>query len=216
MSLDKVLVTGSSKGLGYYMAQFFLEKGHPVILHGRNREKLNEVNKDFSNKGYNTSHILGDLSKEEDIKKISEYAIKEEVKIIVNNAGLTCPGLGFTEISNEIINNMIDINLKAPILLLSLLHDQINFVININSMVGLEAKANRTMYAASKWGLRGFSDSLKKENNKYQILDVYPTNIKTRPERENAMDVHNVVAMIYSAMIDKKQELIIDGRVNDY
>ena len=216
MSLNKVLITGSSNGLGYYLSKYFLEKGHPVILHGRNEEKLNKIKKEFGEIGYQINFIIGDLSKEEDIENISKYAINEDVKILINNAGLICPGLEFNNITSEIINKMIDVNLKAPIMLINYLQDYIEQVININSMVGLETKATRTIYASSKWGLRGFSDSLKKENNKYKILDVYPTNIKTWPERKNAMDVNTVADMIYTAMLNTKDELILDGRKNDY
>ena len=83
-------------------------------------------------------------------------------------------------------------------------------------MTGIESKKNRTIYAATKWGLRGFSENLKKEKNLYGILDVYPTNIRTWPERENAMNVDLVVNKIYGSMISKDKELILDGRINDY
>jgi short-subunit dehydrogenase len=212
MSLSKVLVTGSSGGLGFYIAKYFLEKGHAVVLHGRNKEKLNKINENFCNKGSQSNFIIGDLSSTKDIKKIAEYAIEEKVKILINNAGLICPGLEFSKITNKIIHTMIDVNLKAPILLLNALQDHIHQVININSMVGMESKVNRTMYASSKWGLRGFSDSLKKEDVKYNILDVYPTNIKTWQDRENAMEIDFVVEKIYNSMIDGKTELILDGR----
>jgi short-subunit dehydrogenase len=79
-------------------------------------------------------------------------------------------------------------------------------------MVGLEVKKPRTLYSATKWGLRGFSNSLKLENEKIKILDVYPTNIKTTPERQNAMDVQKVVDDIYDAYINNKIDLILDGR----
>ena len=216
MFLSKVLVTGSNNGLGYFIAQYFLKKGHSVILHGRNEEKLNKVHQEFLDKGYPVEFILGDLSNSKDIEEIAQYAVEADVKILINNAGLICPGIEFKEISKQTINSMIDVNLKAPILLLNLLQNELEHVVNINSMVGLETKSNRTMYAASKWGLRGFFYFLKKENSKYKILDVYPTNIKTWPERKNAMDVNNVISMIYSAMIDEKNELILDGRINDY
>ena len=78
-------------------------------------------------------------------------------------------------------------------------------------MVGLEVKTPRTLYSATKWGLRGFSNSFKKEND-VQVLDVYPTNIKTTPDRANAMDVSMVVGEIYNAFIEEKEELILDGR----
>ena len=79
-------------------------------------------------------------------------------------------------------------------------------------MVGLETKQPRTLYSATKWGLRGFSNSLKAENEKIEILDVYPTNIKTTPDRENAMDIQMVVDKIYDAYTSKETDLILDVR----
>ena len=81
-------------------------------------------------------------------------------------------------------------------------------------MVGLEYKKPRTLYSATKWGLRGFSNSLKLETSQMNILDVYTTNIKTTPERENALDANYVVNNIYEAFLKKESELILDGRIS--
>ena len=107
---------------------------------------------------------------------------------------------------------MIKVNLTAPILLPYYLMDQLSNIININSMVGLEVKPIRTLYSATKWGLRGFSQSLKEENKNINILDVYPTNIKTSPDKLNAMDIDFVVNSIYNSFFNKEQTLILDGR----
>ena len=48
--------------------------------------------------------------------------------------------------------------------------------------------------------------------NETAILDVFPTNIKTTPDRKNAMEVQDVVEKIYQAFKGNKQELILDGR----
>ena len=79
-------------------------------------------------------------------------------------------------------------------------------------MVGLEVKKPRTLYSATKWGLRGFSQSFKAENSLINTLDVYPTNIKTRPDIENAMDIDMVVNKIYQSFLNKDKKLILDGR----
>ena len=50
-------------------------------------------------------------------------------------------------------------------------------------MVGLEHKKYRTLYSSSKWGLRGFSESYKETKN-LNVLDVYPSNIKTVLKRK--------------------------------
>jgi len=216
MSLSKVLITGSSKGLGYYLAKYYASKGHSVILHGRNEERLEKVNKEIKKINNSSEYYISNLENTNEVINFSNFAIKKNVKILINNAGIICPGVPFKKINIVTIKKMIDVNIAAPIMLINLLKDNIDQVININSMVGLETKKNRTMYAATKWGLKGFSDSLKKEENTYNVLDVYPTNIRTWPERDNAMDVNFVVDKIYSSMLAKDKELILDGRINDY
>ena len=116
------------------------------------------------------------------------------------------------DIDCKTIDSMIYVNLIAPIKITKKLINILDQVININSMVGIEAKKNRTLYAASKWGLKGFSDSLKLESNKCRILDVYPTNIKTWPDRQNAMDIEFVLDKISNAVESGESELILDGR----
>ena len=67
----------------------------------------------------------------------------EKIKILINNAGITCPNLSFEDITNDIINSIVAVNLVAPVKIISALHKNLDHVININSMVGLEAKKNR-------------------------------------------------------------------------
>jgi len=212
MSLSNVLITGSSSGLGNYLAFYFSKKGHNVLIHGRNENKLKETERKILENATNVKYVIADLRKSNDIELLCKAAIKEDVKILINNAGIICPNLPFEKISNQIIDDMISVNLIAPIKMINALSSHLEYVININSMVGLEAKKNRTLYASTKWGLKGFSDSLKKEKVKFQILDVYPTNIKTYPERENAMEIDFVMNEIYEAMIKCKRDLVLDGR----
>lgn len=212
MSLNKVLITGSSSGLGNYLALYFSKKGHEVLLHGRDEKKLKETQKKILKSGRKASYIVADLKKNKCIKEICNIAKKQNVRILINNAGIICPNLPFEKINYEVITEMIYVNLIAPIKILSALSNNLDQVININSMVGLEAKKNRTIYASTKWGLKGFSDSLKQEAVKYKILDVYSTNIKTWSTRENAMEIDYVLKEIYSAMLDSRTDLILDGR----
>jgi short-subunit dehydrogenase len=189
---DTVLITGSSSGLGKHLVDKFKSKGHKVIEHNGRKDH--------------------DLTILKDIYKLAMKAREYDVKILINNAAVTCPSIKLEDYSIELIQNMIDVNLKAPIMLSYLLIYELDNIININSMVGLEIKQPRTLYSATKWGLRGFSNSLKAENEKIEILDVYPTNIKTTPDRENAMDVQMVVDKIYDAYTSKETDLILDGR----
>lgn len=191
MKKFKVLITGCSSGLGLHLANKFEKEGHFVFRH--------EGRKHF------------DLSKAEEVNQLIEEAKALEIDALVNNAALVCPSITLGDYDDDLINSMIEVNLKAPIMLTKNLLPNLKRIININSMVGLEIKAPRTLYSATKWGLRGFSNSLKKESD-LVVLDVYPTNIKTTPDRINAMDIDMVVSKIYNAFIEEKEELILDGR----
>ena len=61
MALDNVLITGSSKGLGYYLSKYFAEKGHHVLLHGRNIKNLKSIKNEFDNLGLSSAYIRSDL-----------------------------------------------------------------------------------------------------------------------------------------------------------
>ena len=189
---ENVLITGTSRGLGIFLKNKFSAEGHHVLCHNGK--------KDF------------DISNIEHIEKLAALAIENNVTVLVNNAAIGCPNITFEKYNLKQINDMIDVNLRAPILLSYLLIDQLNAIININSMVGLEVKNPRTIYSATKWGLRGFSNSFKQENELLNVLDVYPTNIKTTPDRINAMDPTMVAQKIYESYCNKEQKLILDGR----
>tara|TARA_R100000008_G_scaffold39378_1_gene22538 strand:+ start:512 stop:1099 length:588 start_codon:yes stop_codon:yes gene_type:complete len=191
-STHKVLITGQRCGLGKALADHFVNQQHFVMYHGGR--------KDY------------DLSTIDDIIKLASRAKENNINVLVNNAAVVCPDILFQEYDIKRINEMIDVNLRAPIILSNMLIKNLTHIININSMVGLEIKSPRTLYSATKWGLRGFSNSLKKENSKLNILDVYPTNIKTDPDRKNAMELNFVVEEIYKAFINKESDLILDGR----
>jgi len=190
--MDKILITGANSGLGKHLVSKFKNSGYEV----------------FEHKG--SKHY--DLSKPDEVKKLADDAKDFGVNILVNNAAIVCPSKELLLYSDNEIKNMIEVNLTSPILLTFYLLDQLTDIININSMVGLETKPLRTLYSATKWGLRGFAQSLKEENKNINVLDVYPTNIKTTPDRQNAMDVGFVVDSIYNSFSNKEQTLILDGR----
>tara|TARA_A100001035_G_C27767982_1_gene494736 strand:+ start:1332 stop:1937 length:606 start_codon:yes stop_codon:yes gene_type:complete len=188
---DPILITGASKGLGLFLANKFEKEGYPVLKHnGRN-------------------HF--DLTQEEELLKLVEEAKNFGVKILINNASIKCPGIELEKYELNSIKNIIEVNLLAPIKLSYLLFKDLNTIININSVVGLEIKPFRTIYSASKYGLRGFSNSLKKENTEINILDVYSSAFSgVDPKKHMKIDL--VVDGIYKAFKNKNKELIIDGR----
>ena len=189
--MDKVLITGANSGLGVHLVSKFISEKYKVFEH--------------------RGHKHYDLSKHDHIKLLAEDAKKFKVNILINNAAIVCPSKKLSLYSESEIRKMVEVNLIAPILLSYYLDSVLTNIVNINSMVGLEHKSPRTLYSATKWGLRGFSQSLKLES-KIKILDVYPTNIKTSLDKINAMDVNMVANKIFNSFKNDETELILDGR----
>lgn len=192
-----VLITGASRGLGYQLSKKFEEEGHNVLKHLGKRDY--------------------DLNNQNEIEELAQKAKDCGVKVLINNAGILCPGIKFKDYSLKRINEFLDVNLRAPIVLMHILKNELENIININSMVGLEVKRNRTLYSASKWGLRGFSNSLKMESEFLRILDVYISRLVDDDENNiKGLNTKNVSELIYDAYIKKENELILDGRNKNY
>jgi short-subunit dehydrogenase len=170
------IITGASSGLGKEIAKLLLKKkNYYLILTGRNEKGLEE----FMDSA-DVTIVVGDLTKKTTIDLI-ENAVNDQKRldILINNAGITYvqPFLHNTEKQLDII---VEINLKAPMLLTRLLYplmvnQQSGHIININ------AKSNHTMYSAVKFGLKGFTDALRLEAkpNNIRVTSIFPGGINT-------------------------------------
>ncbi len=147
-----ILVTGASRGIGKTIAKSLQSYGN-VYVTARSEEKL----KEFGNEMY----FVCDLSKEEDLLKLGDFIQEKGIDILVNNAGnYTYCGIEDTEISK--LNEMLSINLKAPIYLMHsaiphMKKNRFGRVINIGSISGVMGEAYASMYSATKAGLIGLS-----------------------------------------------------------
>lgn len=147
-----ILVTGASRGIGKTIAKSLQSYGN-VYVTARNEEKL----KEFGNEMY----FVCDLSKEEDLLKLGDFIQEKKIDILVNNAGeYAYCGIEDTEISK--LNEMLSINLKAPIYLMHsaiphMKKNKFGRVINIGSISGVMGEAYASMYSATKAGLIGLS-----------------------------------------------------------
>jgi len=177
-----ILVTGASSGIGKEIAKLFLEKGHSLILSGRNEQGFDCVK---GNK--NVDIVLGDITKIETRNKIKALITEKYKKldILVNNAGITYIQ-PFENNTEEQLETIYSTNLKAPILLTQDLYETMKnqksgTIIFINSAAGKQGYPNHTMYSTMKFGLNGFSQSLRQEAKKFgiRVISIHPGGVNT-------------------------------------
>ena len=178
-----VLITGGASGLGKIMARKSLERGCAVlVLWDINREALESVRQEFA---YFQIPILChtiDLAQSSSILEGSAKVLRElgYIDVLINNAGIVV-GKMFHEHSHLDIERSMAINSSA------LMHTTLEFlplmmernhgaICNIASSAGLIANPKMSVYAASKWAVVGWSDSLRLEMQKLSY-DVSVTTI---------------------------------------
>lgn len=185
-----VLITGGASGIGKLLGQRCAEEGaHAVILWDINEVKLLETKGEFQQKGYTVYTDLVDVGDVNDIQRAAQK-VKQDVgmvDIVFNNAGIVV-GKAFHEHSHRDITKTIDINVSGVMhVALSFLPDMIDqeegHIINIASAAGLIANPNMSVYAASKWAVVGWSESLRIEMEERKtgvnITTVMPSYIDT-------------------------------------
>lgn len=215
-----VLITGSGRGLGKELALIFADNNYNVILHDRRNFDLKEIKKEISKKNINYSVLTGDLKSKKTLDNLYKISKEKKVSVLINNAGVHCPKLPLEKLKDSQIDDLLLTNLVAPIKLTQriyplFLKNKKGTIININSNSGLENQRFRTLYCASKWGLRGFSDTLKLEanENNIRIIDIFPSRIKTRPEFTEGMETKYVAQKIYEVYKNTNlNKLILDDR----
>ncbi|MGO3152139.1 MAG: SDR family NAD(P)-dependent oxidoreductase [Galactobacter sp.] len=127
--MDKkiILVTGATSGLGREEAKAFLEQGHTVVLHGRNRDKALTVKKELIAETGNSDVdiLIADLESLAAIKQMAEEFGKkyDRLDVLVNNAGNQYGGSW--EATSEGHERTMAVNLLAPVLLSLLLVERL-------------------------------------------------------------------------------------------
>lgn len=174
-----ILITGAGTGLGKELALSYAKKGHTIILTGRRLEPLISVKEEIQTVGAKAFVYQMDISNAEEVKSVlSKITSEHTVDYLLNNAGAGCFGplteLGFEEIETAIQTNILGTIVLTKELLPHLLKREEAKVMNIISTAGQKGKVNESVYVASKFAVRGFTESLQKElEGKVHVIATY-------------------------------------------
>jgi len=162
--MKHIVITGTSRGMGYEMVKFFAEKGHKVLALSRNDKPVSELNLD------NVTTFSCDISKPEDLEKVSAFidAKWEKVDILINNAGALI-NKAFEEISAEEFQKIYSTNVFGVIGLIQKLlpfMKKDSHVVNISTMGGVQGSVKfpgLSAYSSSKAAIITLTELLAEE-----------------------------------------------------
>jgi len=215
--MKTIVITGGSDGLGKTLTKS-LSQEYKVIILATNEEKMKLVAKE-----YDCTYKVCDVSDYDSVERIINEIVVEHKKIdvLINNAGLWIQGELDTNDSDR-IKRVIEVNLLGTInvskaVIPFMKENKEGLIININSQAGINHKAERSVYNASKWGVTGFSKSLQDEVSKYgiRVTDIMPGMKKT--DMFNKMNIiKNMDNGIDTKEVSKLVKFIIDAPTDVY
>jgi len=156
----RALVTGASGGIGRALARALQAHGAELVLTGRRRQALEALAAELGARA-----LVCDLGRREALAQL--LGDVGEIDVLVANAGVQAGGV-LTELPQEEIDAMLEVNLRAPIALARALAPAMvargrGHLVFISSLSGRASAPASSIYAATKFGLRGFALSLRED-----------------------------------------------------
>jgi NAD(P)-dependent dehydrogenase (short-subunit alcohol dehydrogenase family) len=183
------VITGAGSGMGRYLAILLAKDGADVCVCDVNEETLNETVAMLRKYNVSVSSHLLDVSDKESIEALPQKVIDQhgKVDLVFNNAGVTA-GSHFKDMDEDNWDWVMGINFDGVInstraFIPHLINHSEAAIVNTSSIFGMVAVPGQTAYHATKFAVRGFTESLalemKETNPNLQIHCVHPGHIGT-------------------------------------
>ena len=181
MNKEIVIITGGASGLGLELVKQFIEKNYLVCNIDRDYERMQVLNNTYKD---NYKSFIGDIPDSAFVKNvINEISDLGNIKILINNAGEPSFKLP-TKYEKEDIDKYFK-GLRGMILfsteVLKVKEEKDLKIVNIMSSAALRGNKQEAVYCATKWGERGYTESLKVayKGTSVKVIGVYPGGINT-------------------------------------
>lgn len=181
------IVTGASRGIGRECAKKLAKENIKVIAnYNKSEESAKSLQEELKKEGIEIDIFKADVSKREEVKQMVGFVLEKykKIDILVNNAGISQVKL-FTDLTDEDIDNMINVNLKSVFyvtqeVIKNMIHNKSGSIINISSVWGITGGSCEVHYSVAKAGVIGMTKALAKE--------VGPSNIRVNAIAPGAID----------------------------
>jgi short-subunit dehydrogenase len=178
-----VLVTGAAGGFGRQMTRQFLEAGSRLLLTDVDAAALESLRAEIDGgSGRILGSVAADLADDAGCRKLFDgiQALGFDPDILINNAGIAVGGR-FDHVPADRWEQVIQVNLLAPMRICYLFLPRMirrgsGHIVNISSLAGWVGSNSLSSYSATKFGLRGFGDSIASDYEEHgiNISTVYP------------------------------------------
>ncbi len=228
-----VIISGGTSGIGRAIALLLADKRARVVIAGRNKDRMEEVTSILTGMKVEFFTRIMDVSREDQCRSLVDDTIKKfgGIDILINNAGISMRAL-FEDLDLETFKKVIGINFFGTVYLtkyaLPWLIRSEGTIVGISSIVGHRGIPARSAYAASKYAMEGFFETLRTEllNKNVHVLVVSPgftrSNIRKTalnasgqvqgesPRDENKMMTSEEVAeAILIGIMKRKRDMIL-------
>jgi uncharacterized protein len=183
-----ILITGASSGIGEATAWKFATEGYRVVLAARRYDRLQDLAEKISAVGGQALPVEVDVVNIDDIRRMVDITLDKfgQIDVLFNNAGFG--RLDWLENLDPVkdIQAQIQVNLLGVIqttrqALPAMIARRKGHIVNMASAAGLVATPTYTIYAASKFAVRGFSEALRREVGVYgiHVSAIFPGGVDT-------------------------------------
>ncbi|SHI48561.1 SDR family oxidoreductase [Aquimarina spongiae] len=182
LNTAKVLITGGNSGIGKATAKLLKEKGAQVVISGRNKNTLQQVAQELG-----VEYIKADVTQENEVTNMVEQA-KEKMNglnVLVNNAGYgyiaKLVDIEADKFTDQFKTNILGAALCAKASAKHFVDQQYGNIINIGSTSSLKGSPTASPYVATKFALRGMTESWRNELRPHNIrvMQVNPSEVMT-------------------------------------
>jgi NAD(P)-dependent dehydrogenase (short-subunit alcohol dehydrogenase family) len=217
-----VIITGASSGIGAATAREVARRGAKVVLAARRADQLHGVAEEIHRRGGKALVVPTDVSQRAAIDRLVDTTIDSfgRVDVLVNNAA-TWEGVSVPDSPDGALQYQVAVNLLGPTrgiqaVLPYMRRQGGGLIINTGSVVGEIAGPRSGLYAATKLGLRGLSDALRRElePESIAVVLVEPGHIRNSPSKTHwlPMPGPEVVARAVADAIERpRRRVVIPG-----